>query len=130
MMPIVMPHAAIVKGYCPPKPYFSAQWSCAATNRCATSHRRNIHTRRSLDGGAGFDAHRRIAVGGERRQDFRGMGGVARLDRHVELGAFGRHVEEQPAVIDLQDVGAERAEPVSYTHLRAHETVLDLVCRL
>ena len=23
-----------------------------------------------------------------------------------------------------------RAEPVSYTHLRAHETVLDLVCRL
>ena len=24
----------------------------------------------------------------------------------------------------------ERAYPVSYTHLRAHETVLDLVCRL
>ena len=23
-----------------------------------------------------------------------------------------------------------RADPVSYTHLRAHETVLDLVCRL
>ena len=23
-----------------------------------------------------------------------------------------------------------RCEPVSYTHLRAHETVLDLVCRL
>ena len=23
-----------------------------------------------------------------------------------------------------------RAKPVSYTHLRAHETVLDLVCRL
>ena len=23
-----------------------------------------------------------------------------------------------------------KAEPVSYTHLRAHETVLDLVCRL
>ena len=23
-----------------------------------------------------------------------------------------------------------RLEPVSYTHLRAHETVLDLVCRL
>ena len=23
-----------------------------------------------------------------------------------------------------------RAQPVSYTHLRAHETVLDLVCRL
>ena len=25
---------------------------------------------------------------------------------------------------------AEGASPVSYTHLRAHETVLDLVCRL
>ena len=24
----------------------------------------------------------------------------------------------------------ENSEPVSYTHLRAHETVLDLVCRL
>src|SRR5664280_787423 len=29
---------------------------------------------------------------------------------------------------DLTD--ASGAEPVSYTHLRAHETVLDLVCRL
>ena len=27
-------------------------------------------------------------------------------------------------------VAAQRAGPVSYTHLRAHETVLDLVCRL
>ena len=26
--------------------------------------------------------------------------------------------------------GDRQAEPVSYTHLRAHETVLDLVCRL
>ena len=25
---------------------------------------------------------------------------------------------------------ADRSSPVSYTHLRAHETVLDLVCRL
>ena len=25
---------------------------------------------------------------------------------------------------------ADRLYPVSYTHLRAHETVLDLVCRL
>ena len=24
----------------------------------------------------------------------------------------------------------DEADPVSYTHLRAHETVLDLVCRL
>ena len=27
-------------------------------------------------------------------------------------------------------VHLRQAEPVSYTHLRAHETVLDLVCRL
>src|SRR5664280_1624437 len=27
-------------------------------------------------------------------------------------------------------LGAQMAFPVSYTHLRAHETVLDLVCRL
>ena len=26
--------------------------------------------------------------------------------------------------------GLKRLQPVSYTHLRAHETVLDLVCRL
>ena len=28
------------------------------------------------------------------------------------------------------DAGVDRLVPVSYTHLRAHETVLDLVCRL
>ena len=27
-------------------------------------------------------------------------------------------------------INYQRIEPVSYTHLRAHETVLDLVCRL
>ena len=39
---------------------------------------------------------------------------------------------------ELRDVAAARAtlraliarHPVSYTHLRAHETVLDIVCRL
>ena len=29
-----------------------------------------------------------------------------------------------------KDLEAHRISPVSYTHLRAHETVLDLVCRL
>ena len=28
------------------------------------------------------------------------------------------------------ETGVRRRGPVSYTHLRAHETVLDLVCRL
>mgnify|MGYP003381559406 CR=1 FL=1 len=37
----------------------------------------------------------------------------------VELGVAG----------DLADLSV-RCGPVSYTHLRAHETVLDLVCRL
>ena len=35
--------------------------------------------------------------------------------------------------VDLHRVALELAygrDPVSYTHLRAHETVLDLVCRL
>ena len=31
---------------------------------------------------------------------------------------------------DLVAIGRTGADPVSYTHLRAHETVLDLVCRL
>ena len=30
----------------------------------------------------------------------------------------------------VQEVVEPGEEPVSYTHLRAHETVLDLVCRL
>ena len=31
---------------------------------------------------------------------------------------------------DRAEVARVRRGPVSYTHLRAHETVLDLVCRL
>ena len=35
-------------------------------------------------------------------------------------------------LLDFQDalIGPLVYDPVSYTHLRAHETVLDLVCRL
>ena len=39
--------------------------------------------------------------------------------------AVGPGLDAAPAIV----VGA-RLGPVSYTHLRAHETVLDLVCRL
>ena len=35
-------------------------------------------------------------------------------------------LDVEPAIQDLPDA----TPPVSYTHLRAHETVLDLVCRL
>ena len=46
----------------------------------------------------------------------------------------GQESERQRVAQDLHDsVGGLLAAvkiPVSYTHLRAHETVLDLVCRL
>ena len=49
---------------------------------------------------AGLDRHRLIAFARQRRQDVLGVRGVARLDRDVELGALGRHVEQQPVVIE------------------------------
>ena len=59
-----------------------------------------------------------------------------RLGR-TERTDFRRHLTEQLLVGTLQyDLGLYRRfrtdtfRPVSYTHLRAHETVLDLVCRL
>ena len=45
-----------------------------------------------------------------------GLGADARIERLLAV-EFGRRVHRA-------------AGPVSYTHLRAHETVLDLVCRL
>ena len=44
-------------------------------------------------------------------------------------GVIQREFSIQQAVTAVR-VGQEALEPVSYTHLRAHETVLDLVCRL
>ena len=35
-----------------------------------------------------------------------------------------------PGAVHWTFICAADKEPVSYTHLRAHETVLDLVCRL
>ena len=43
----------------------------------------------------------------------------ARLNRDMR-GSLARFIEETGTIVI----------PVSYTHLRAHETVLDLVCRL
>src|SRR5665811_1556170 len=44
------------------------------------------------------------------------------------------HKPQAPIPVPFTDVTVEvhrdRVHPVSYTHLRAHETVLDLVCRL
>ena len=44
-----------------------------------------------------------------------------------DLGAFAAGYERMHRV-GLQP--GDGVKPVSYTHLRAHETVLDLVCRL
>ena len=50
------------------------------------------------------------------------------------LACYGAYDPEIHAVFDriapLSPDGAYRVDPVSYTHLRAHEPVLDLVCRL
>ena len=46
-------------------------------------------------------------------------------------GRFQAAVEILVEMVDAQAKGiVHSAETVSYTHLRAHETVLDLVCRL
>src|SRR5665811_1014791 len=68
---------------------------------------------------------------------------VARLRRYSETpghvcghgGRSGRHNGADFRRCRLAPIGPERLHyahsiPVSYTHLRAHETVLDLVCRL
>ena len=59
---------------------------------------------------------------------------VDRLRRitHRQLGiAKPQCIAEVPRSGRCRDLTAELlVSPVSYTHLRAHETVLDLVCRL
>ena len=49
-----------------------------------------------------------------------------------EVAAAGRPLADREQVLDraVGRVSGQRAGAVSYTHLRAHETVLDLVCRL
>mgnify|MGYP003381489301 CR=1 FL=1 len=49
----------------------------------------------------------------------------------VACGGGTTETTEQPAATEVaEEPAAEPTEAVSYTHLRAHETVLDLVCRL
>ena len=42
----------------------------------------------------------------------------------------GQPAKVVPVKFNIADSGYGLRGPVSYTHLRAHETVLDLVCRL
>ena len=44
--------------------------------------------------------------------------------------AVRRHRDAGDVLVIVTGATRYAAEPVSYTHLRAHETVLDLVCRL
>ena len=62
---------------------------------------------------AASDVYKRQVVANE--AFFLALARAARLD-----------VADAQVVLDAD----ERPGPVSYTHLRAHETVLDLVCRL
>src|ERR1700747_1109228 len=66
---------------------------------------------RSLHHGCGIDPHRLEAVIREDLEDVLPMRSVARFHRDVELGALGRHVEEEPVVLHAENVGAELAEP-------------------
>ena len=43
---------------------------------------------------------------------------------------YGYHVVRKFYKDEKEDLIKDRYQSVSYTHLRAHETVLDLVCRL
>ena len=47
-------------------------------------------------------------------------------DLHVARAGLAAHIADR----EMHDVGHLGHDAVSYTHLRAHETVLDLVCRL
>ena len=58
---------------------------------------------------------------------------TAALYRHMSGGQFGVPVVIRMATGAGRQLAAQHShslEPVSYTHLRAHETVLDIVCRL
>ena len=52
------------------------------------------------------------------------------INKAVELKPYDDLLRESRVDTWLAIGEVDKAIPVSYTHLRAHETVLDLVCRL
>ena len=60
----------------------------------------------------------------------RGVVGPAALGHVTDREADTKHGAADVVLDDLARAIGGRRAPVSYTHLRAHETVLDLVCRL
>src|SRR5580704_7044835 len=87
--------------------FFRATDSNASAWRCGS---RQAWRTLSIHRRARIDALRRVAVGLERGEDRVGMGAVAGLDRHVEARPLGRYVEEQPLVIDREDVRPQRTK--------------------
>src|SRR5450756_2634419 len=78
---------------------------------------------------------RQGAASGDRLEDGRHVGGALALTRE-QGGQLGMHLEGEDqrqrdgAVADVGAGALAGSGPVSYTHLRAHETRHDLVCRL
>ena len=52
------------------------------------------------------------------------------MEGHLKTESGSGHFADACFHALFQDQFLHRFQPVSYTHLRAHETVLDLVCRL
>ena len=53
-----------------------------------------------------------------------------RVDAGVRTADFTVHNVQVDVGLGVDEISTSEGVAVSYTHLRAHETVLDLVCRL
>eukprot|EP00656_Telonema_subtile_P019083 TRINITY_DN20372_c0_g1_i2.p1 TRINITY_DN20372_c0_g1~~TRINITY_DN20372_c0_g1_i2.p1 ORF type:complete len:151 (-),score=28.34 TRINITY_DN20372_c0_g1_i2:19-471(-) len=79
-----------------------------------------------------------LAPGGGALNSIRALSWMLPRNMDAELTALGvvgadsdaETLKQQLGEAGVQAQFAESETPVSYTHLRAHETVLDLVCRL
>src|SRR5664280_1790991 len=60
----------------------------------------------------------------------RGAGAASELTVRADSGFYAAEVVAVCRKMDVRFSITLRMHPVSYTHLRAHETVLDIVCRL
>src|SRR5665811_1227625 len=82
----------------------------------------HIHAHRIV---GALGASLRLGLGRELRLDLDQLAFALLVVRlHARTLIFGL------GFLGLDHIDTHPAEPVSYTHLRAHETVLDLVCRL
>src|SRR5674536_368501 len=109
---------------------FGGGWS---GSDCSVRQRMYVHARRGVDRPINDEravACRRAGRGAARPDPdarFRRSGGDYRPAVHADVpGDSGAVLRRRPA----GDLPALRVAPVSYTHLRAHETPEHLVCRL